>query len=299
MNTSNPRLAACLILAAGTAWPGCANAEAPAASPFPSASTAAPLAPAASPAASPVAPATTAPAPASFAPSPVPASSAKAIAIADEVMKALGGSEAWAATRFLRFDFGVERDGVINARAHTWDKHTGRYRLEAKTREGKPYLVLMNVNTREGSAWLEGQKLSGEEEKKQLEQAYGAWINDTYWLLMPYKLRDPGVILTDGGESSEGGGPWDVLQLSFEGVGLTPKDKYWIYVNKSTRLVDRWDYVLKGEQVPPTSWLWKGWTRKGNIMLAPERINDKDKRRIAFPVLDVPESVPDTVFTTP
>jgi hypothetical protein len=229
-----------------------------------------------------------------------PASDPKAVAIADQVMQALGGHAAWDQTRYLRFDFAVDREGkTVSSRAHTWDKHTGRYRLEAKTREGDPYLVLMNVNTRQGSAWLKGNRLSGDEEKKYLDQAYGTWVNDTYWLLMPYKLRDPGVILADGGESSDGGGPWDVLQLSFDSVGLTPKDRYWVYVNKATHLVDRWDFVLKGEQVPPTTFLWQGWTKKGNVMLAPERLNVKDKRRIAFPVLEVPETIPDSVFTTP
>ncbi len=234
-------------------------------------------------------------------PSPIPPAvpSARAAGIADEVMKTLGGAAAWDATRYIRFDFGSERDGVVSARAHTWDKHTGRYRLEAKNREGKPYVVLMNVNTREGSAWLEGNKLTGDEEKKQLEQAYGAWVNDTYWLLMPYKLKDPGVVLSDAGEKTEGGVTYDVLGLSFESVGLTPKDRYWVFVNRSTKLVDRWDFVLKGEDKPPTTFLWKGWTKTGAILLARERVNEKDNRRLLFPVLETPATLADAIFTTP
>ena len=64
----------------------------------------------------------------------------------------------------------------------------------------------MNVNTKEGSAWLKGKALEGEEQKKPLERAYGAWVNDTYWLLMPYKLRDPGVILRLRRRGEGGGG---------------------------------------------------------------------------------------------
>jgi hypothetical protein len=247
------------------------------------------------PAASPAAAAGTTP----TAPAAPAVPSAKAAAIADEVMKALGGQEAWNATRYLRFDFGSERDGVLQVRSHTWDKHTGRYRLEGKNREGKPFVTLMDLNSRQGSAWLEGNKLSGEDEKKQLEQAYGAWVNDTYWLLMPYKLKDPGVILSDAGEKTEAGVTYDVIGLSFEGVGLTPKDRYWVYVNRNTRLVDRWDFVLKGEDKPPTTFTWQGWTKKGAIMLAGERVNAKDNRRLLFPVLETPASIPDSVFTTP
>lgn len=226
-------------------------------------------------------------------------SNAKSMAIADQVLQALGGSDAWQQTRFLRFDFGVEAEGKLRPpRSHWWDKYTGRYRLEGKTPEGDPYLVLMNVNTKEGSAWLKGAKLEGEEAKKYLERAYGAWVNDTYWLLVPYKLKDGGVLLADGGEEKKGDDAWDKVVLTFDNVGLTPKDKYWLFVNRKTNLIDRWDFVLKGESVPPSTFEWKGWKRYGKIMLSPERVDPASGRKIVFPVLAAPETMPDSVFTS-
>jgi hypothetical protein len=222
----------------------------------------------------------------------------RAVKVADEVMKALGGKQAWDKTRYLRFDFGFERDGKLQTRAHTWDKWTGRYRLEGQDQQGRPFVVLMNVNTRDGQAWVGGQRAAGEEEKKLLERAYGTWINDTYWLLMPYKLRDPGVTLGYEGETKEGGATYDKLVLTFDNVGLTPKDKYWVWVNRDTRLVDRWDFVLKGEDVPPTTFLWTGWRDVGGVKLAGERVNPKDNRKLVFPVLEAPASLPDRVFTS-
>jgi hypothetical protein len=224
----------------------------------------------------------------------------KAMAVADKVMDALGGTDAWNNTHFLRFDFAVDREGkTLVRRAHTWDKWTGRYRLEATTKEGDPYVVLMNVNSKDGDAWLKGRKLEGDEKKKYLEQAYGTWVNDTYWLLMPYKLKDPGVTLTLAGEEKKGGEAWDKVRLTFDNVGLTPKDKYWAYVNRKTGLVDRWDYVLKGEDKPPTTFMWKNWQKHGKVMLADDRVNTADGTRIYFPVLDTPEKVADEVFTKP
>jgi hypothetical protein len=233
------------------------------------------------------------------APAATAASDPKAAALADRVLQALGGQQAWDNTRYLRFDFGVERDGKLQSRAHTWDKWTGRYRLEGQTREGEPFVVLMNVNTREGTAWVKGQPATPEKAKELVERAYGTWVNDTYWLVMPYKMKDPGVILQYAGEEKGDGATWDKVLLTFDNVGLTPKDKYWAFVNRDTGLVDRWDFVLKGENGPPATFLWKGWTRKGGIMLAPERLSPKDGRRIAFPVMDVPAEVPDSVFTNP
>jgi hypothetical protein len=237
--------------------------------------------------------------------SPLPAatplaSDPKALAVADEVMAALGGMDAWRATRYLRFDFAVEREGkTLVSRAHTWDKWTGRYRLEGKDKEGRSFVSVLNLNSKAGSSWREGKRLTGEEEKKQLENAHATWVNDTYWLLMPYKLADQGVRLGYAGTETGDGAEWDKLLLSFDNVGLTPKDRYWVWVNKKTRLVDRWDYILDGGPGPATTFLWKGWRAYGAIQLAPERVDPKKGTRIFFPVLEAPASLPDAAFAPP
>lgn len=223
-------------------------------------------------------------------------SDSKALAVAERVSQALGGEAAWNATRFLRFDFAVEAEGQVKlARAHTWDKWTGRYRLQGKNKDGQAFVVLMNVNTKQGAAWVDGRPVEGEALQKQLENGYAAWVNDTYWLIMPYKLRDPGVSLALAGQEAG----CDKLLLTFDGVGLTPKDKYWVWVNQKTGLVDRWDFVLKGEPGPATTFEWKGWKAFGKIQLADDRRDPKSGRRIFFPVLETPASVEDAVFTKP
>jgi hypothetical protein len=157
----------------------------------------------------------------------------------------------------------------------------------------------MDIDTKDGRAWLEGAELQGDEAKKYLEQGHAVWVNDTYWLLMPYKMKDPGVVLALDGVEKKGGEAWDKVRLTFDNVGLTPRDKYWAYVNRKTGLVDRWDYVLKGESKPPTTFTWGNWKRYGNVMLADDRVNPADGTRIHFPVLETPDSVAETAFTTP
>ena len=231
-----------------------------------------------------------------LAPVALAGSDPKALAVAERVSQALGGEAAWNATRFLRFDFAVEAEGQVRfSRAHTWDKWTGRYRLQGKTKEGQAFVVLMNVNTKQGAAWVDGQAVEGEALKKQLENGYAAWVNDTYWLIMPYKLRDPGVSLAHVGQEAG----CDKILLTFDGVGLTPKDRYWVWVNQKTGLVDRWDFVLKGEPGPATTFEWKGWKAFGKIQLADDRRDPKSGRRIFFPVLETPASVEDAVFAQP
>jgi len=71
-------------------------------------------------------------------------SDAKAMAIADEVMTAMGGRQNYEKTRFIKFNF-------FGSRVHTWDKVTGDIRIDYQ-KEDKT--LLMNIHTMEGKAML-------------------------------------------------------------------------------------------------------------------------------------------------
>jgi hypothetical protein len=209
-------------------------------------------------------------------------------------MSALGGAKAWEQARFLRFTF-------AGRRTHTWDKWTGRHRVEGTTREGEPYVVLENLNTKKGKAFVKGEEVQGEKAEKLLELGYGTWVNDTYWLLMPYKLRDPGVNLTYDGEETIEGKTYDKLHLSFDRVGLTPGDQYWAYVNRESHLMDRWAYLLQDAKPgdKPTAWTWEGWMTFGQIKLAPHRGMVGGDRSLDMSNLAVTDTLPDKVFESP
>ena len=87
----------------------------------------------------------------------------QALAVASQVMEALGGEAAWKKIRFLRFDFAVETDGKIAmSRSHYWDKWTGRYRDSL----GNRMTILgaanpeKNSNTREGQQGLDAEEVA-------------------------------------------------------------------------------------------------------------------------------------------
>ena len=94
---------------------------------------------------------------ASLLPAAEPQRDAKAEEIAHSVMNAMGGEKAWYGAHFVRFDFIVDLgDKVVANRSHLWDKMTGRYRLDDKTKDGKPRVVLFNINDRKGDAYVDG-----------------------------------------------------------------------------------------------------------------------------------------------
>lgn len=226
---------------------------------------------------------------------PATAAEPSADALADRVLDGMGGADAWEATRYLVFEF-------AGRRSHWWDRYTGRHRLEGMTEDGEPYVVLHDVHDRgeAGQVWIDGRPVTGERATKMLENAYAAWVNDTFWLISPYKLRDPGVHLLADGRETVNGVTYDKLRLSFDRVGLTPGDRYWMFIDPETGLVDRWEYVLESQEPPPTVWEWRDWERYGaGIMLSSLRVRQSDGRELTLGPIEVPESLPESVFTSP
>ena len=193
---------------------------------------------------------------------------ARGAEIAEAVMQRMGGHEAWEATRFLTWNF-------FGNRRHLWDKHTGDIRVEGTDRDsGEAYLVLMNLNTKRGRAWVDGREVTEPEALAALlDRGEAAWINDSYWLVMPYKLRDPGVTLKHLGRGTMvDGRAAEVLGLTFDNVGRTPENKYRVYVAADSGLVEQWDfYADAADEEPRFQVPWHDWQPHGGILLSAER----------------------------
>jgi hypothetical protein len=195
----------------------------------------------------------------------------KAVEIAGKMIAAMGGEEAWAKARYIRFDFRFLDGGSPKMeRSHLWDKSTGRYRLDSKNT-----VTLMNLATQKGDALAEGKKLEGEAAAKALKDAYAAYINDYYWLAMPWKWTEPGVNLKYLGKKPCGKtATCDVVELTFGKVGLTPGDRYHAFVNPQTNLMEHWEYTLQNGT--KGAWDWE-YTTTGGVKLASNHTDGKGK----------------------
>jgi hypothetical protein len=205
-----------------------------------------------------------------------PESDAKAVSIADQVMKSLGGKKRWDDLVGIRWTFGASvGDTLRSSRKHAWNKRTGWHRVEGKTRTGQAFCFIHKVGTDSGMAWMDGTTIEGDSLKKLIKRAQSLWTNDTYWMLMPYKLRDPGVTLKYAGEEKMGDVTYDKIALSFTKVGETPGDHYWVYVNRSNHRVERWDMVLQSDQPPPRTYTWEGWEQHDGLWFPTAHRQDK------------------------
>ncbi len=211
------------------------------------------------------------------------ASDERAMQLADQVMQAMGGRTAWDTTRYFQWNF-------LGFRTLLWDKQTGDVRIEAP---GDSAIYAINIQDNTGKVRLKGQEITQPDSlAKYVQRGKEIWINDSYWLFMPFKLKDSGVTLTYTGEDTlTGGSPAEVLELRFEGVGVTPQNRYKVYVDPEDHLVKQWAYYPEAAIDTPRFVLpWNDYQTYGSLKLG----GDRGERDISN--IQVLEEVPTAMF---
>jgi hypothetical protein len=232
----------------------------------------------------------------------------RADSVASRLMQA-HGADAFSSAPYLRFTFAVETPkGTRVIGRHLWDRTTGDYRVEWTGGPDSSYVALVNVRSvaegvPEGIVYLNGEKLEGDAAQTARKQAYGRFVNDTYWLLAPLKVFDSGVNRAYAADSSTA--EHDVLHLTFGEVGLTPGDEYWFYVSTETGQLDRWAFHLQGmsADAPARQYRWTADTTltapDGPVTLATRKEAVGAEQAILTHDLALPSSPPDGAFSNP
>ncbi|MBA2407432.1 MAG: hypothetical protein H0V65_05505 [Chitinophagales bacterium] len=188
----------------------------------------------------------------------------RAISIADSVTLAMGGKANWDSVHYLKWTF-------FGKRTLYWDKWSGNVRIEIPSKE---LVILTNLNTHKGKVFYGGKELTNSDSNAYyMDHGYKIWANDSYWLIMPFKLLDPGVtLLYKGTVNDKKGDLCFQLELTFNEVGVTPENKYNIYINRKTYQVTQWDYFEKYTNLTPDlSNPWEHYQYYGKILLSDDR----------------------------
>lgn len=189
----------------------------------------------------------------------------RAVMLARQTLDRMGGQDNWDAARYIAWD--------IFGQTHYWDKWTGAFRWERDS-----MIVIMNINEMTGRAWSSRVEMeAGQALDDLLAKTYARWINNSYWLLMPYKLLDPGVNLTYvGTEMTEDGTKAEVLELTFDEVGLTPWNKYKVYIDAESKLVCQWSYFEnRSDEEPGFTRPWEEWSQHGSLWFSTGRGSER------------------------
>jgi len=206
-----------------------------------------------------------------------------ALELATKVENAVGGQENWNKVHYLKFQF-------FSSRIWYWDKFKNRYRVESLK---KGYRIAGTLDGKETKLWANGREETSPDSIAQYKQlAYEVWINDTYWLILPFKIKDPGVHLKYLGPR-----PIDslhsatCLEMTFDQVGVTPDNLYHLYVDTTTNHIVYWEYYEhRTDTVPGLSNVWDHYQQYGPVTLSSGR-GERGLKDIA--VLDV---LPDKLF---
>lgn len=216
------------------------------------------------------------------------------MAMATDTVNAMGGMDAWKNVKAIRFDFRVEPQGAeAKSVKHLWDRAHNRDHVE-QMKDGKLKVAWLDLGTKTGAAWEDGKKLEGDALKQAMDWGYSRWVNDSYWLIMPFKWMDKGVNLKK--EADQDG--MNVLHISFNQVGLTPGDQYWVFLNPKTHMMERWKFVLEGKEHDIGTFNWKEWSDFGAIKLSKVKESDDGKLRIHFEPLQVLDGADPAYFGT-
>ncbi len=187
-----------------------------------------------------------------------------AVKIAHDVINAIGGIEAFDETGYIGWQF-------FESRQIIWDKIHERVRVDYLK---KDISLIADINGNNIKLFMNGEEIHQPDSlKKYLNKAKLIWMNDSYWLIMPFKLLDPGVNLKYLGiYTTLDSMPAKVLELTFNEVGATPQNKYWIYIDPVTNFIVQWDYYdsYKDPQAEFKN-SWGQYEKYGEIYLSGDR----------------------------
>ncbi len=177
------------------------------------------------------------------------ASNPKSDGLANKILKAIK-HDAYKTTNTLEWSFGGRRAYKWNKKEHitevTWDST----------------MVILHPNNIEKSTIYFNGKLSESKDKAIIKKAEDYFNNDSFWLVAPHKLFEPGIIRTvkevDGKEA---------LLVKYTTGGTTPGDSYLWTLNENYIPTSYKMYVpsMKMEGVPAT---WEDWitTESGTLL---------------------------------
>ena len=166
------------------------------------------------------------------------------------------GLDAWRDGKRLKFTFNVEQNGQQRAQvSHDWDLVTG---VDTIThRDGR--ITSVNVYSFDPAT-------ATDDEKKD----FRSWTNDSYWLLMPLKLGDPGVKFGAVTTTLDGPPSQATVTMSFgDGVGLTSGDQYDLSIDLERGVVDGWTF--RPGPGKATTWAWTDYRDFNGLRLATNR----------------------------
>ena len=165
---------------------------------------------------------------------------AKAREIIGQMIETVGGMDALHALKDVQYDYSYK--GNTSTERYIFDGEVSYG--ESTTKEGKAlrqYFDGENVKV-----WVDGKETMAED---QANSAMFTRKTNYYWLTMMQKLTDPGLQLKYAGQREFEGIEYDLVDITFDDNVGVAKDRYLLYVNPHTHLVDQFLFTVMAYDV--------------------------------------------------
>ena len=199
--------------------------------------------------------------------------------IAEQMAKTYG-LDSFGQIEGIRYSFTAELPGVTLSRSWEWNPKTDTVSYQGKDKSGKPVKVTYQ-RSQLGS--------QSDAVKKQIDPAF---INDQYWLLLPFHvIWDGSATVTDGGmhKLPIGNGAAEQLVMKYpsQGGGYAPGDTWELYVGADKR-VEQMIYRRGGTAKPRlVIATWAGHKKAGPLLVSTDHRGTADGKPVRISISDV------------
>ena len=140
-----------------------------------------------------------------------------------------------------------------------WEKGINRVTVDW----GDNNKVIFYPDTMEGQAYVDGQLIADDRSTDMIQTAWRLFANDSFWLVAPFKIRDPGTSRALV-ESDRGIG----LLVTYSSGGVTPGDSYLWILDKDYKPI-AWQMWVSIIPVDGLEFTWEGGNYYHGAWLAP------------------------------
>jgi hypothetical protein len=185
--------------------------------------------------------------------------------LADQVANAYGLAS-FGQIDAIRYTFNAQRPGGGVSRSWVWEPKTGQVTFEGKDKAGKP----VTVGYRRADLSTQPDAV-----KKVIDPAF---LNDQYWLVLPFHVVWDGAAVTDAGKQKLplGGGSAEELVVKYASGGYSPGDTWDLYIGRGDRIVQM-VYHRGGSAKPSTVTVrWTDYKKAGPLLVALDHRGNAD-----------------------
>jgi hypothetical protein len=160
----------------------------------------------------------------------------------------------------------VNADGLKNISRISWKYARNNHSYDWNVKANRvlvmwdDYVVDLNLKDLSGNVLKDKKEIDGDEKKAALQNAWKFFVNDSFWLMAPFKIRDGGTIrkvvtLKDGR---------DALMVTYSSGGVTPGDSYLWMLDDNGRPTS-WKIWASILPLGGMEFTWDNWVEKKGV----------------------------------